>query len=110
MAIDLVPVRIDADAAERIAELGLGTEVAEAAELAKRMISELHSVDVKTWIDYDEGTGINIQMIAWKDAKFDPRDPQRTSWQMAAVEQLSPQFRRWVVCSMYPYEAQANGR
>lgn len=110
MAIDTVPVRIDSEAAKRSEELGVGDGIDEVIELAKTMISQLHSVDVTTWTDYEEGTGTFLQLIAWKDGKYVPRDPERAAWQMRIIETMPLHFRRCVVCSMYPREAASNGR
>lgn len=73
------------------------------------MISNLHSVDVTTCIDYEEGTGVYLQLIVWKEAKPILNDPEEPAWQRAIIEYLPLSFRKWTVCSMYPREVANNG-
>lgn len=110
MAIDTVPVRIEPAAAQRIEELGFHSQIMKVIELAKSMAADLQSVEVSTWTDFEEGTGTYIHLIAWKDYQPGIRDQVEPTWQRQIIETFPPDFRRWVICSMYPREAATNGR
>jgi len=109
MAIDTVPVRIEPAAVERIVELGLQSDIDRVVAMAKELISNLHSIEVKIWTDWEDGMKVNLHLIAWKE-NYVRRDPEHKAWERRIAETMPLQFRQWVVCSMYPREAAANGR
>jgi hypothetical protein len=110
MSVATISVNIEPDAAAKLAELGLEDELNWVLEFTKTSVPALHSIDVRTWLDYEEGTGVHIEVLAWKDAPPDLRDPDRMSWIKAILAMSSATFRMWVSCEMYPREVAWDGR
>jgi hypothetical protein len=110
MQLTTVPVDIEPEASARATELGIDDEVRSVLEFTKNSVPLIHSIDVRTWEDHYEGTGKHLEIIAWKDAPPDLRDPDRMSWIRAVLAMSSATFRMWVSCEMYPREVAWNGR
>ena len=90
-----IPVTVEPEAAERIAELGLQAEFERMLEHARRTISGLRRIDVVLVPAYDTGDDPGIVLRAFRDpACYAEDDPVRDRWREWELATFSPDVHR----------------
>lgn len=75
-----VPVTIRPNAADRISELGMQTELQQMIEHARQVVPDLAAIEVELAERYDLGGEPGVSIIAYSDRPFIPED--NTSWEV----------------------------
>ncbi len=90
-----IPVMVEPEAAERVAELGLQAEFARMLEHARQTIPGLRRIDVALVPAYDTGDDPGIFMDAVRDASFfAENDPIRHRWREWVLSAFPPDVHR----------------
>ena len=97
-----VPVTIRPDAAARIAELGMQTEMQQMIEYALQVVPELIAIEVEVAERYDTGGEPGVSIVAYSDRAFMPED--NTSWEIRgwAVTTFPPQVLQHLCILLTP--------
>ena len=97
-----VPVTIRPDAAARIAELGMQTEMQQMIEHALQVVPELIAIEVEVAERYDTGGEPGVSIVAYSDQAFEPDD--NTSWDVSrwAVTTFPPQVLQHLCILLTP--------
>ena len=69
-----VPVTIRPDAAARIAELGMQTEMQQMIDRALQIVPELAAIEVEVAERYDTGGEPGVSIVAYSDRPFVPEE------------------------------------
>lgn len=85
-----VPVTIRPDAAARVAELGMQTEMQQMIDHALQIVPDLAAIEVEIAERYDTGGEPGVSIIPYSDRPFLPED------------NTSDDLRRWVVDTFPP--------
>lgn len=97
-----VPVTIRPDAAARVAELGMQTELQQMIEHARQVVPDLAAIEVEVAERYDTGGEPGVSIVAYSDRPFVPED--LTSWDVSrwAVETFPPQVLQHLCLQVIP--------
>jgi hypothetical protein len=80
-----VPVTIRPDAAARVAELGMQSELQQMIDHARQVVPDLAAIEVEIAERYDMGGEPGVSIIAYSDRPFEPED------------NTSDELRRWKI-------------
>jgi hypothetical protein len=105
-----IPVLIEPDAAERIAELGLQKELDKMLDHAKQTVPGLHRLRVE--VDYRANMGEEDALTIWAYREYPGGEPENDradrQFGLWAIDTFPPDVKRWVVLiSIYE---EPNGR
>lgn len=86
-----VPITIRPDAAARLAELGMQTEMQQMIDRALQVVPELAAIEVEIAERYDTGGEPGVSIVAYSDRAFVPED--LATWDVTdwMVETFPPQ-------------------
>lgn len=91
MSTAAVPITVDPEAAELVAELGMQKEFEQMLEKARQMIPGLRRIHVEFAPPYDTGPDPSVLIEAYRDPSFcQPDDP---TWK---------QYARWEIATFPP--------
>jgi hypothetical protein len=95
-----VPVIITAEAAARIAQLGIQAAVEQMVERAKQMAPGLKAIDVILESAWDTGPDDYLTIQAFSDKEWDPDDRIWDEWGRWKGETFSPDVGRHIALSI----------
>jgi hypothetical protein len=90
-----VPIRIEPEAAERLRELGLQTELDRLLDHTRKTVADLRRIDVALYDDPDESAQPRVHLLAVVDHAYSPDDDQEASWGRWFVTAFPPTGCRW---------------
>lgn len=94
-----VPVTVTAEAAARIADLGIQTEVDRMLDYARRQLPDLDRIDVVLFDRYEQGDEPGLAIDAFSRRPFDPADRVEDDLVRWMVTEFSPAIRQHVLLS-----------
>ncbi|MGH7174001.1 MAG: hypothetical protein ACRELG_27325 [Gemmataceae bacterium] len=83
-----VPVTIRPDAAARVAELGMQTELQQMIDHARQVVLDLAAIEVEVAERYETGGEPGVSIVAYSDTAFDNTSEEVRGW---AVTTFPPQ-------------------
>ena len=92
-----VPIEIDAEAADRVAELGMRSELIRMIEFIRQTVPGVELVEVVPYYDYEEGGPPGLLIVGWRGGHaLSPDDFGPTpGWWEWAVKTYPPDVMRW---------------
>jgi hypothetical protein len=95
-----VPVTITAEAATRIAELGMQSAVEQMIERAKQTIPGLKALDVILEPAWDTGPDDYLTIQGFSDREWDPEDASEREYDRWAIRTFPPEVTSQIVLSI----------
>jgi hypothetical protein len=109
--ITVVPITITPDAAMRVAELGMHTELDRMLEHTRQAVPGLRSIEVQLALPYDTGDETSIVIQATMDNPHQDDDTTDTEWAKWQVRTFSAEVCRYfVMLSLYGPPTSASRR
>jgi hypothetical protein len=91
MSAATVPVTITSEAAARVTELGMQTELDQMLEHTRQTIPQLSKIAVDVALSYDTGTEIGVSIEAYTTIQWVREDRTQWDWWAWQVRSFPPQ-------------------